>query len=225
MSEVEASARDLFRDDPRRGFIAVTRTLADAAGPDGLSIRDIVDRLDERAIGLAILVMAIPCLVPGLYGPPQILGIPIILLAGQLLFGRRELWLPDRIMTRRVAGSWLKGMADFAERRLSWLERLAGPRLTPLTTGMGERFAGAMMIVATLCILPPITNTVPSIALALLAVGILERDGLFVAIGAAIAAAWATLLATVIVGVVFGAGFLAGWAQDNLPWLVEHLGR
>ena len=64
-----------------------------------------------------------------------------------------------------------------------------------------------MMIVATLTIIIPFTNTVPSIALALMAVGLIERDGAFVALGELVAAGWAGFLIAVVVGLALGAGW------------------
>jgi hypothetical protein len=45
-----------------------------------------------------------------------------------------------------------------------------------------------------------------------LAVGVIQRDGLFVLGGAAVAVGWATALATVAIGFYFG----AGWAVSLL---------
>ena len=90
------------------------------AGPEGLTIREIRDHLDERGFGLMILILAIPCLVPALYGVPQIVGVPILLLAVQILVGRQEPWLPETILKRRVSRAWLDRMADFASKRMGW---------------------------------------------------------------------------------------------------------
>jgi hypothetical protein len=181
--------------------------LASEAGPDGLSIREIRDHMDERAFGLLILILTIPCLVPALYGVPQVLGVPIILLAAQILVGREEPWLPEGVLRRRVPKVWLDRMADFASKRMGWFERLSRPRLKWLACGPGERLAALFMILATLTIVLPMTNTVPSVALALLSVGLIQRDGLFVALGSAVAVAWAGLLIALGVGVVLGAGW------------------
>lgn len=197
-------------DNPRQGFIDLIVDLAGVAGPDGLTLHEIRDRLDERAFGLMILILAIPCLVPALYGVPQIVGIPILLLAGQMLLGRKEPWLPEALLKRRVSKAMLDRMADFATRRMGWFERLSRPRLTALTHGVAERVAAAFMILATLTIVLPMTNTVPSVALALLSVGLIQRDGLFVAGGATVAAGWATALLIVGVGFVVGAGWAVG---------------
>lgn len=204
------SAPNLHTDDPRDSFIDLVASLAEAAGPEGLTLREIRDRLDERAFGLMILILAIPCLVPALYGVPQIVGIPILLLAGQMLVGRQEPWLPGAVLDRRVSKAWLDRMADFATKRMRWFERLSRPRLTLFTQGWAERAAALFMILATLTIVLPMTNTVPSVALALLSVGLIQRDGLFVAGGAAVAVGWVAALITVAAGVFLGAGWAVG---------------
>jgi len=212
MTSQESRDSDLHRDDVRKGFIALTRDLADAGGEAGLTLGEIRDRLDERGFGLLILILSIPCLVPALYGVPQVLGLPIILLAGQMLIGMKEPWLPGALLRRRAPASWLTRMADFAEKRMGWFERFSRPRLSFLAKGLGERLAAAFMILATLTIVLPMTNTVPSVGLALMAVGLIQRDGLFVAGGMAVALGWATFLAVIVLGVVYGASWAAGFA-------------
>lgn len=197
-------------DDPHQGFIGLVAGLAEASGPDGLTIGQIRDRLDERAFGLMILILAIPCLVPALYGVPQIVGVPILLLAGQMLAGREEPWLPEGVLRRTVSKSMLDRMADFATKRMGWLERLSKPRLKIFTTGIAERLAALFMILATVTIVLPMTNTVPSVALALLSVGLIQRDGLFVAAGATVAIGWASAIAIVAAGFFLGAGWAVG---------------
>lgn len=202
-------------DDPNQGFIALVADLAAAGGPEGLTLREIRDRLDERAFGLMILILAIPCLVPALYGVPQLVGIPILMLAGQMAAGREEPWLPEAVLKRRVSKAWLERMADFATKRMGWFERLSRPRLTLFTEGWAERGAALFMILATVTIVLPLTNTVPSVALTLLAVGLIQRDGLFVAAGAAVAVGWASALAAVGIGFWVG----AGWAVSLISRL------
>ncbi len=204
---------DTQTDNENQTLLQVLRRLSDAAGEAGLAVHEIRDRLDERAYGLLVLILAIPCLVPGLYGLPQVVGIAIIILAFQLLVGRKEPWLPRWFLQLRAKASWLKGMADFAEARLGWLERLSRPRLTFFSVGPGEKFAAIFMILATLTIILPLTNTIPSIALSLLAVGLIQRDGLFVLAGAALTSVWIFALAAVGVGFLMG----ADWALQLIP--------
>jgi hypothetical protein len=209
-------------DDPGRGFIAVTRDLADAAGPEGLTVAEVRDRVDERAFGLMILILTIPCLVPGLPGA-QVIAIGIFLLAIQLALGMKEPWLPGWFLRARAQKSWLTGIADFSEKRLAWTERLARPRLTFLASGPGERFAALVMALAAVTIMLPITNTLPSLALALAAIGLLQRDGLFVGAGVCLALAWTAALAGIVWAILAGAGPLYEFALKHAPWLVETL--
>jgi len=80
-------------------------------------------------------------------------------------------------------------------------------------TGAGERMAAAFMILATLTIVLPFTNTVPSIALLLLSIGLIQRDGVFVLGGAAVATGWLTLLGALGVGLLME----AEWAARLAP--------
>lgn len=201
------------QDDVSRDLARLLRRLADDGGEKGLTLHQIRDRLDERAYGLLILILSLPCLVPGLYGVPQAVGVIIILVAAQLLIGREEPWLPHWVLTLRAKGRWLTAMADFAETRLGWIERVSRPRLLMFATGAGERMAAAFMILATLTIVLPFTNTVPSIALLLLSIGLIQRDGVFVLGGAAVATGWLTLLGALGVGLLME----AEWAARLAP--------
>ncbi len=212
-------------DSPERSFIDLVVELAALAPEAGLEVRALIDRLDERAFALPILIMAIPCLVPGLPGPPQIFGVPIILLAGQMLLGRREPWLPGALLRRKIPRGWLVSMGGFADKRLRWLERLSKPRWRFLATGIGERVIALFMILATLVMMPPITNSVPALALTLMSVGILQRDGIFAGLGSMIAVAWIGLLVALVVAFSLGAGFAVDFLAKHAPWLADIFAR
>ncbi|MDX2274919.1 MAG: exopolysaccharide biosynthesis protein [Hyphomonadaceae bacterium] len=215
---------DLVRDDPGRSFIGVLKQIDAAAGEEGINVSGIVDRLDERAFGLLILLLAIPCLVPGLPGA-QIIAIPIFLLALQVMVGRREPWLPGWFMRAQVKKGWISSIAGFAEKRMRWSETLARPRWSIFASGIGERLIALVMALASVTIMLPITNTIPSLAITLMAIGLIQRDGLFALLGALIAAAWVTLLTGLIAGLVMGAGFAVDLAAERAPWLLEWMGR
>ena len=199
------------QDDVSHNVTRLLRRLADDGGDAGLTLHEIRDRLDERAYGLLILLLSIPCLVPGLYGVPQVVGLIVILLAGQMLVGREEPWLPRWFLNLRYKGAWLKAMADFAESKLGWIDRLSRPRLRRFADGPGEKLAAVFMILATLTIVMPLTNTIPSVALALLSVGLIQRDGLFVLAGCAVTTVWLTILGALGTGLLIGAEWATRW--------------
>ncbi|QIF80885.1 exopolysaccharide biosynthesis protein [Brevundimonas sp. 'scallop'] len=211
MTTPASSPSTVQQDDVSHNVTRLLRRLADDGGDAGLTLHEIRDRLDERAYGLLILLLSIPCLVPGLYGVPQVVGLIVILLAGQMLVGREEPWLPRWFLNLRCRGSWLKAMADFAETKLGWIDRLSRPRLRRFADGPGEKLAAVFMILATVTIVMPLTNTIPSIALALLSVGLIQRDGLFVLAGCAVTTVWLTILGALGTGVLMGAEWATRW--------------
>lgn len=216
-------AADRIRDDTSQSFIDVLKRIDGDAGADGMSVGEIIDRLDERAFGLVILLLSIPCLAPGLPGA-QIIAVPIFLLAVQMLFGRNEPWLPSVFMRARIKKSWIASVAAFADKRLNWTERLARPRWRALADGLGERIAALFMALAAITVMLPITNSIPSLALLLLALGIIERDGVFTALGALVATAWLSALAALIAGAFMGGSIAANFLAENAPWLALGLG-
>ncbi|MEE2850573.1 MAG: exopolysaccharide biosynthesis protein [Pseudomonadota bacterium] len=211
MTTPASSPSTVQQDDVSHNVTRLLRRLADDGGDAGLTLHEIRDRLDERAYGLLILLLSIPCLVPGLYGVPQVVGLIVILLAGQMLVGREEPWLPRWFLNLRCKGSWLKAMADFAETKLGWIDRLSRPRLRRFADGPGEKLAAIFMILATVTIVMPLTNTIPSIALALLSVGLIQRDGLFVLAGCAVTTVWLTILGALGTGLLMGAEWATRW--------------
>ncbi|WP_313446441.1 exopolysaccharide biosynthesis protein [Brevundimonas sp.] len=211
MTTPASSPSTVQQDDVSHNVTRLLRRLADDGGDAGLTLHQIRDRLDERAYGLLILLLSIPCLVPGLYGVPQVVGLIVILLAGQMLVGREEPWLPRWFLNLRCKGSWLKAMADFAETKLGWIDRLSRPRLRRFADGPGEKLAAVFMILATVTIVMPLTNTIPSIALALLSVGLIQRDGLFVLAGCAVTTVWLTILGALGTGLLMGAEWATRW--------------
>ena len=85
-----------------------------------------------------------------------------------------------------------------------WLEKIARPRLTFLMAPVGERVIGLLLVFFCASILVPLpsTNTVPGIGVAIIAFGLMARDGILVILGSIIGTAWiATLLALVAFGV------------------------
>lgn len=178
-------------------------------GERTISLRELLDSLDERAFGLGILVLALPCAVPFLYGIPQIVALPMLALAGQLALGREQLWLPNKLASRRIAVSGLDKVVLRAGPALRLLERFSAARLPFLSEGIGLRIIGALLLIPIASIMTPfpLTNTTPGIGVGIAAVGLLERDGLLILLGLLLGLFWVFLL------VVFGVEAVSAFKQ------------
>lgn len=155
-----------------------------------------LEQLHERAFGVFLLVLALPCSIPFLYGVPQVVALPMLFVAGQMAIGRRFPWLPERLTSRRVKAESLADLVRRGRPYIGFFERLSRPRLIFVTRRPFEQIVGLFLFFFSCSILLPLpsTNTVPGIAVAVASLGLLQRDGLLTLLGIVIGTAWIALL-------------------------------
>lgn len=181
---------DILGDLTARGGGAAHAGRADA------SLGDFVERLDERAFGLALLLFALPSSVPFVYVLPQVLSLPMLALAGQMAAGRESPWLPRKMWERRFELAPIKAVIERCEPYTRWFEKIARPRLTAVTGRMGSRIIGALLLIPAFSILVPLpaTNAVPAMGISVASLGLIERDGVLVILGLMVGIGWVVLL-------------------------------
>lgn len=187
----------------------LTALSAQAEG-DTVTLGWILTQLHERAFGLFLLILALPCCIPFLYGIPQVVSLPLMFVSAQIALGRRVPWLPDRLATRAISTSGLGSLAHRARPWLRRIEALSHPRLGPLTRPPMDRLVGVALVVFSASILVPLpgTNTVPGFAVVVVAMGLVQRDGLLVILGTVLGTAW---IATLVFAGATLASILKGW--------------
>ncbi len=170
---------------------------------DNVSIADLLDLVHERGFGMILLILAVPMALP-LPVPPGInilLASPLILLTAQQAMGRRTIWLPKWMLKKTIKRS---KMSAIITALLPWsarIERFIKPRLEFVTLGIFSHLIGVLGLIMALaiCVPLPLTNTVPSLGIALMAVGVIMRDGLAVISGAVIGILWVFMLAMALI--------------------------
>lgn len=168
-----------------------------------ISVADLINAMDARAFGALLLIFAFPNALPAPPGTSGILGLPLLYLAAQMMLGRKP-WLPKLIAARSMARSDFVGLVERVNPWLHWADKFMAPRLQFLVTPRAEQALGAFVLVlAVVLVLPiPLGNMLPAFAICMIALGILESDGLWVSIGIAIGVgaliiAWAVVYALV----------------------------
>lgn len=158
-----------------------------ATGPasDRITIRDLIGELGPDARAIMIFLLGILNLIPAPPGTSAITGIPLVILTWRLARGK-ALTLPAKISAQSVARSSLRAANARILPALITIERILRPRLIRLADPALSRMAGWIMLaLSVLIFLPlPLVNMLPAMAVALMALGMLERDGLLVAFGA-----------------------------------------
>ena len=170
-----------------------------------ISLGVLRDALGDRGFGVLLFIFALPNLVPvNIPLLSAVLGLPLVLLAAQLTYGRHKPWFP-RWLTERSFPR--EGFANVVLRSLPYLEgaeRLLRPRLTVLLSWTGERLIGlAILILALVLFLPiPFANWLPACAIAIIGLAIVEKDGLAVLVGLAVGVASLVVAAAVVIGLI-----------------------
>lgn len=150
-----------------------------------VSVSDLMRAMDARAVAALILLFALPNVVPTPPGTSSILGLPLLYLTAQMMLGKLP-WLPaiiaDRSMTRNDFNTFVGRVTPLLAR----VERLLRPRLLFVTSALGERLIGGFCLVLAIVLAMPIPlgNMLPAFAISFMALGVLERDGLWVFFGA-----------------------------------------
>lgn len=175
--------------------------------PDSLTLAELRDLVGHEGLllltALLTLVFMIPVSIPGV---STVFGAAILLIGVCRLLGR-TLWLPKRIRERRFPSDKIRNGLGSG---LSWfqrLERISRPhRWKWLTSGFTMNLINnsALILGAILLMMPfglvPFSNTLPALALLLLAIGLLQRDGVCILLGHLTNIATIVYFAILIVG-------------------------
>lgn len=154
-------------------------------GDDKVTMDDILDVVGRRSFGpmllLAGVITAMP-VVGDIPGVPGIMGVFVVLIAGQLLLRREHLWLPQWILNRSVepdkistALEWTYPVARFVD---GWLK----PRMTGLTHATGA-YASAITCIVIGAAMPamevvPFSANFAGLALTAFGLALIVHDGL-----------------------------------------------
>jgi hypothetical protein len=152
-----------------------------------LTLGELKQALKDRGSAMLLVLLALPfCFVaiPGLSMP---FGIAIGCIGACMAIGR-EPWLPRFIMHRRLSTAWSNHLLTGAIKVARKLESFVRPRLDFLHAGPTMlRLIGLGVVIASLGLMLPLpipfSNSIPAWAVVLLAIGLMEKDGLCVLLG------------------------------------------
>ncbi len=199
---------------PDRGRPAsdLLEDLIQAFPGDSVSVGELIDRLDSRAHGMLLLVLALPMCVPNVPGISTIFGVLMLAPALQMVFGSRRLLLPERVRNWRVDCGALRNTFNLAIPSLRRVEYLIKPRWSRLTRFPVTIIVGLQtLLMALVLILPiPFANWPPGMTVAMTSLALLQRDGMLMllTIPAAIAS-----VASVYLGTRVGLAVIDGAVQ------------
>jgi hypothetical protein len=153
---------------------------------------DLVDTFGPRSFAiLFVVLMALPALPLPTGAISHVLEIVTMLLALELMVGRAEVWLPERLKHRELKGLTGPKFSNALLKRIRWFEKFSRPRMAGL---LGNRLTGMAFgaivfgLALTAFLSPPFSglDTLPSLGVVILSLGVLLGDIVVAGAGAGI---------------------------------------
>lgn len=171
-------------------------------GTDPVPLALVLEAMGRRSFGSTLLMAGLVTLAPligDIPGVPTIMGLLVLLTAGQLLLDRDRIWLPDWLLAHTVEHAKLQRALGWMRRPARVVDRVIGPRWETVFTAGGIPTIGVicLLIGAAMPLLEfiPFSATVAGLILTLLSLALVVRDGLLALSTLTLAAAAVGLLA------------------------------
>lgn len=184
--------------------------LAAQGDREHITVGEIVDALSDRSFGIIIILFALPNTILPI---AWVLGTPILIFSIQMALGRQKPWLPDFMRRQQLDRETFSKAINYVVKYLIKIETYLKPRLGFLTTDATERFIGVWLTILTIILLVPVPfgNALPSFGIAIIAAGLLEKDGAAILVGSLIGLAGAVYVFAVVGGVYATAKAIFGF--------------
>jgi hypothetical protein len=179
-----------------------------AAEPEErISFSDILAILSDRSFAILVVLLGLPNCLPMPPPIPTISALLLIMIAVQIAMQRPEPWFPGAILRGSVARSDVLRAVTRALPVVSVLERWSRPRLGLFGQRTGAMLSAMLLTTMALGMLmaAPLIGQVPyGLAVCLIGLGQIERDGVLVLSGVVAGAVGVVLSASFVYGVILG---------------------
>jgi hypothetical protein len=210
-------AQDKPNDDLRL-FSDVIEELGEGDDPK-LKLEELVAAFGERGFGAMILILSMLALLPWPPGGKAVFAVPIILMSLELAFQRSSIWLPRWALRTSISRPAYRAGVSRIMKTVRYVENLTQPRLPLLTGEVADTITGLVCVLLALIMALPIPfgDALPGIALVFFALGMMQRDGVAILLGALATSACGLYLFLIWHTVSEIAHHAAGWFSGVLP--------
>jgi hypothetical protein len=159
------------------------------------TVGDLGEVFAEKSFAVTILLlMFVPALPLPTGGITHVFEAITVIVAGQMVIGRRTLWLPGFAQRRELGAAMMEKALPFIVRRIRWFERFSRPRGTWVFEQRLSRSVIGLVIVAFAvgaALAPPFSglDTMPSMGAVIIALAIILEDVVVLAFGFALGTA------------------------------------
>jgi hypothetical protein len=160
------------------------RETAAALSGERVSMQTLAQAHGPAAHGTLLLLMAVPCLLP-VPGVGTVLGLGMAALAAAMWRGHFSASLPRQVAELELSRRWAQRVLGMLASAYSMTGRFAWVRLSDLASADRRPWTGAAIgLMAVIVVLPiPFGNLLPALAMMLIGLGLVIRDGVAVLLG------------------------------------------
>jgi hypothetical protein len=180
-------------------------------GSDGeKTLASLIELFEEKSFAiLFVVLLGVPALPLPTGGATHVFEIVAVLLAAQLIAGRKHIWLPQRWRTLELAGRRQQRFITALMKMIRRLERISRPRLRFLFDHRLSNIVFGLLVIGGCLgafLAPPFTglDTLPALGVVLLSLAVLLEDF------AVVVAALVVGVAGVVLEIVVGSAALKG---------------
>lgn len=174
-----------------------------------LSVGEILEILSGRGKAAVLIVLSIPFCQPlQIPGASTFFGLFVSFIGLRMAFGKR-FWLPKKVLLKKVSGRTLQKIAKKVLLLTGKMKAFIHPRWVWMFSPSAMKIANGLMIcfLGLFLALPlpiPFSNLTAAWAIFLMALGILEDDGLLVILGYGVAFITAAVFAVLAISIKLG---------------------
>lgn len=203
--------------NPETSLGETLQSMSNSITQPEISLRELLELIGEQGMLVFCMFLTIPFLLPvSIPGVSTVFGLVITLIGIGVTLNRVP-WLPARLMNRTIERVHLLPALEKGAALFTRLDKVVSPRILALTHGATiNRMNGLLLVLGAILLMAPFglipfSNTIPALAILFLAVGMLQRDGIFVLLG------YLALVGTIVYfGALIGAAILAGQGLSSL---------
>lgn len=174
---------------PTKSLPQVVAQIIDLGEAEVVSLRDVLEEIGNASFAPVLLLPALAVATP-LSGIPlfsSLMGIVIFLIAGQMILRRKHPWLPDWVLRREVKGERLRSAFGYVQPVAKWVDKWTRRRLRWLIHRPFV-FVPQLLCVLSGLVMPvlefvPFSSSIMGTGVALMALGMMARDGVVVILG------------------------------------------
>ncbi|MBK8544660.1 MAG: exopolysaccharide biosynthesis protein [Caulobacteraceae bacterium] len=168
--------------------------------PDTLTLEEILDSVGRRSYGPLLLVIGLFAISPAtiIPGMTWLAAALTMLVAGQMALGLPSIWLPKMALQAQLPRNAVRSGIEKGRGAARVIDKVLKPRLTFLSKPPFVNLVAVMVIAAALITFPlgliPFAPLAPGLAVVFFGLGMVARDGLWLALGTGVMAgtAWLT---------------------------------